>query len=258
MRYTSAIAILLLLWSCQSEAPGEQPTAPEPLHPEKRAERVIEQALKAHGSALVDSAAIEFDFRKFQFRVKRQGGKYVYTRTFRDSSGAVVRDRLSNDGLIRSVEGQTATLSPEDSAAYASSVNSVVYFALLPYFLQDEAVQATYLDTARINGEPYHKLKVTFRQAGGGEDYQDEYVYWFHRGRYTMDYLAYNYQADGGGARFREAYNIRQVDGLRIADYRNFKPTTDSREVAVFDSLFQAGQMEQVSLIKTENVSLSR
>ena len=29
-------------------------------------------------------------------------------------------------------------------------------------------------------------------------------------------------------------------------------------EVAVFDSLFEAGQMEQVSLIETENLTLSR
>jgi hypothetical protein len=73
-----------------------------------------------------------------------------------------------------------------------------------------------------------------------------------------MDYLAYNYQVNGGGARFREAYNIRTVEGLRVADYRNYKPVPHSMEVAVFDSLFEAGQMEQVSLIETENLTLSR
>jgi hypothetical protein len=226
--------------------------------PEKSAASIIQSALEAHGSAYLDSSQVQFRFRKHAYEAERQGGRYVYTRTLVAENGDTIRDQLTNEALRRSINGEPVELSSKDSAAYAGSVNSVVYFALLPYSLQDPAVQTEYLGQTKVKGEPYDKIKVTFKQAGGGTDYEDEYVYWFHHDRHTMDYLAYNYQVNGGGARFREAYNIREVNGVRFADYRNYKPVPDTRAVVTFDSLFEAGALEQVSLIETENVSSSR
>lgn len=257
MKNISTLLLLALLWSCTSDVPSEAAEVNSP-EPEKPAQSILQKALQAHGSALLDSSRVQFRFRKYDYEAERQGGQYRYTRTFTTEAGDSIRDILSNEGLSREINGEPAALSSKDSAAYAGSVNSVVYFAFLPYFLQDPAVQATYLGEASINGEPYHKIKVTFRQEGGGTDYEDEYVYWFHRSRHTMDYLAYNYHVNGGGARFREAYNIRDIDGLRIADYRNYKPAGDNRAVATFDSLFEAGALEQVSLIETEQLQLKR
>jgi len=163
---------------------------------------------------------------------------------------------LNNKGLFREINGQKVSLSPKDSSAYSNSVNSVLYFALLPYFLNDPAVNATYLGEADIKGEPYHEIMVTFSKEGGGKDHEDEFVYWIHQERHTMDYLAYNYLTDGGGARFREAYNTRTVEGIRFADYINYKPEGDSRDVATFDSLFEAGKLEELSRIDSENVQV--
>ena len=219
---------------------------------------LINQSRTAHGSSLVDSSTIAFDFRGRHYVSQRSGGRFQYERQWTDTSSTVYRDVLTNDGLFREINGERVPLSAKDSAAYAGSVNSVLYFALLPYYLNDPAVTTEYVGTSTIKGEPYEKVRVTFRAEGGGADYQDEYIYWFHRDMHTVDYLAYNYQVDGGGARFREAYNIRTIEGLRFADYRNYKPVPHSMEVAVFDSLFEAGQMEQVSLIETENPTLSR
>ena len=219
---------------------------------------LINQARTAHGSSVVDSSTIAFDFRGRRYVSQRSGGRYQYERQWTDTTGTHYRDVLTNDGLYREVNGERVPLSAKDSAAYTGSVNSVLYFALLPYYLNDPAVQAKYLGASVIKGEPYEKLKVTFRAEGGGADHEDEYIYWFHRDRHTMDYLAYNYQVNGGGARFREAYNVRTVGGLRIADYRNYKPVPHTMEVAAFDSLFEAGRMEQLSLIETENVTLDR
>lgn len=219
---------------------------------------IIDQARIAHGSSVVDSSTIGFDFRGRHYVSQRSGGRFQYERQWTDTTGMAYRDVLTNEGLYRKINGERVPLSAKDSAAYTGSVNSVLYFALLPYYLNDPAVQTQYLGTATLKGEPYQKLKVTFRANGGGADYEDEYIYWFHKDAHTMDYLAYNYQVNGGGARFREAYNVRTVEGLRIADYRNYKPVPHSMEVAVFDSLFEAGQMEQLSLIETENVTIDR
>lgn len=251
-----------LIWLCFFLFLGIAGCSPTPNQPDTNDApnpvTLINHARTAHGSSVVDSSTIAFDFRGRHYVSQRSGGRFQYERQWADTTGTAYRDVLTNDGLYREINGERVPLSAKDSTAYAGSVNSVLYFALLPYALNDPAVQTEYLGTATLKNEPYHKIKVTFRAEGGGEDYQDEYIYWFHRDRHTMDYLAYNYQVNGGGARFREAYNIRTVEGLRVADYRNYKPVPHSMEVAVFDSLFEAGQMEQVSLIETENLTLSR
>ena len=69
-----------------------------------------------------------------------------------------------------------------------------------------------------------------------------------------MDYLAYNYLTDGGGARFREAYNVRQIKGVRFADYINYEPEPETREVERFDSLYNEGKLKELSRIDTEDV----
>lgn len=88
---------------------------------------------------------------------------------------------------------------------YYNSVNSVHYFAYLPQGLNDKAVQKELLGEVVLKGEPYYKVRVTFAQEGGGNDYEDVFIYWFHKQKFTMDYLAYEFHVDGGGMRFREA-----------------------------------------------------
>lgn len=217
---------------------------------------VIMQAISRHGGDQIDHSRIAFDFRDRHYISERNGGLFTYERNWQDSTGKQYRDVLTNTTLYREIDGQRVDLNAKDSSAYANSTNSVLYFALLPYNLQDAAVQKKYLGKSTIKGQEYYKVKVTFGQEGGGKDHEDEYIYWFHAQDFTMDYLAYNYLVDGGGARFREAYNIREIEGIRFADYINYQPEPDSREVGVFDSIFVAGGMTELSRIETENIEV--
>ena len=248
---------LLALSSCgtenkqQANTRQEQPaaTATDP-----QAQQIVDAAIEKHGGSKYEDCRVKFDFRGRHYIATRQGAKFQYERIFTDTAGAEVRDVLTHDGFYREVNGQRAELSEKEKSAYSNSVNSVIYFALLPYFLNDAAAIKQYAGEAVIKGKPYHKVKVTFRQEGGGKDFEDEYMYWFHKQDHTMDYLAYNFLVDGGGARFREAYGIRTSNGILFADYRNFKPKDDNRNVAEFDKLFGNGELEQVSLIELEHL----
>lgn len=251
MKYLLPLFSLLSLFSC-NQRENEDPGVPS------KAQEVVDRAIEVQGGDRIDHSWIDFDFRGRHYRALRDEGLYTYERIFTDTtSGDTIRDVLTNSGFMRMVDWEEVELSDKDSAAYASSVNSVIYFALLPYFLNDEAVQKTYLGEAEIKGEPYHKIKVTFREEGGGKDFQDEYVYWFHRDAYTLDYLAYNYEVGGGGARFREAYNPRTVGGIRFVDYINYKPVEPTMEVEIFDRLFEQGEMRELSRIDTENIEVA-
>jgi hypothetical protein len=48
-----------------------------------------------------------------------------------------------------------------------------------------------------------------FGQDGGGKDFDDEFHYWINKQTHKIDYLAYNYQNDDGGVRFRICFNTR-------------------------------------------------
>jgi len=244
-KFNSLLYLLFLLIatvSCQSK---RQPDA----------QQIVDDAIAAHGGAKYDRGVVSFVLRDRQYRALRDGGAFVYSRTFTDSTGQRVHDVLRNSGFTRTVNGVAEELPEEKQKAYAASVNSVIYFALLPYFLNDAAVQKTYLGNATIKGEPYHKVKVTFAQEGGGDSYEDVYIYWLHQQRHTMDYLAYSFKEDGGGTRFRQAINPRTVNGIRFQDYVNYTSKEDL-PLENYDRAFEAGKLEKVSDIVLEEVEV--
>jgi Family of unknown function (DUF6503) len=107
-----------------------------------------------------------------------------------------------------------------------------------------------------IKGEPYFKIGVKFAKEGGGQDFEDEFVYWIHKENYTMDYVGYSYTTDGGGIRFREAYNAREVNGIRFVDYNNYKPSLLEADLTDLDELFEKGELILLSKIETESVGV--
>ena len=121
----------------------------------------------------------------------------------------------------------------KDSIAnvYANSVNSVHYFANLPYGLNDPAVNKEFLGEVAIKDKEYYKIKVTFDQKGGGKDYEDIYLYWFNKETFKPDYLAYKFYVDGGGIRFRVAYNERYLGGIRFVDYENYEASREETSI---------------------------
>ncbi|MEL6926477.1 MAG: DUF6503 family protein, partial [Bacteroidota bacterium] len=216
--------------------------------------KIVAKAMEVHGSKVVDHARIQFNFRDKQYIATREGGQYQYERLFTDKGKRKIHDVLTNDGFRRTIDGVEADLPDERVSAFSNSVNSVIYFALLPYNLKDPAVQMKYLGEEVIDNRPYHKIKVGFQQEGGGKDFEDEFVYWIQQDTYTMDYLAYNYRTDGGGARFRSAYNVRQLKGVRFADYINYRPLDEKNmDVAQFGQLFQKRQLKELSRIELKN-----
>lgn len=254
LRYGLALLCGTFLFLHCAEAP--EPTSTPDTEPvvSDSAAWLIERAIDAQGIDRLADRTVAFRFRDLDYTATFDEGRFIYTRTQQTEAGDQLVDSLNNQGLVRYRNGQRETLSAKDSSAYANSVNSVIYFALLPRFLRDPAVVSDYLGQTRIGNQAYHKLQVSFRPEGGGKDYEDEFVYWFDATDFELDYLAYNYLTDGGGARFRSAYNVRRIDSIRFADYVNWAPPNDRRDVQQFDSLYAAGLLDTLSLIETEGV----
>ena len=221
-------------------------------------QRVIDRAIQAHGMENFGNGSASFTFRDRHYEIERSNGTYAYTRSFTDSLGRHTVDVLRNEGLQRFRGDSLIELSSKDSAAYASSVNSVQYFFSLPYGLNDPAVNASLLDSVHIEGAWYDRVRVTFDQAGGGTDFEDVYHYFFQRGSGELDYLAYTFEADGGGIRFRKAVNQQRLNGVLVQDYINYGLDGDDRDIDSIAARFGRGELPELSLIENRDVEVSQ
>lgn len=244
------LAPLLILVSSGCHAPDPSPSGAA----------VIDSARAAHGASVLEDAVVTFDFRGDDYRLRQEGGQFHYRRAYTDSLGRSVIEGLTNEDLYRVVDGDTVSLSASERDDVKTTVNSVIYFALLPEPLGDSAVQPTYSGRDTIDGVPYHRVKVTFRQEGGGEDWQDVFMYWFRTDTYAMDYLAYAFGLgpdEDPGSRFREAYNVRRILGVRVADYRNYTVDTLSADrLEQYPDLWARGAGRLVSRIELDSVQV--
>lgn len=243
MRIIYILFILVTLTSCKKEIPLS-------------AQDIVDKTIEVSGGDKYLNAEIDFDFRDKHYRSVREGGKFQYERQFQDSIG-IIKDVLNNDGFQRFVN-DTLTKIPDSMAVkYTSSVNSVHYFALLPYGLNDAAVNKSSLGEVAIKDKLYYKIKVTFSQEGGGEDYEDVFIYWIEAETFKANYIAYSYiEDDGVGIRFREAYNERFINGLRFVDYNNYKSEDATMDLLGLDKAFESGSLKLLSKIELENIEV--
>jgi hypothetical protein len=244
MHILKIFSFLLILISCKQE---EKPLT---------AQQIIDKTIENAGGKKYESATINFTFRDIKYSSKRNKGFFEYSRTYTDSIGEV-NDVLNNDEFKRFINAQKIDLPDSTATKYANSVNSVHYFVQLPYGLNDPAVKKELLGEAEIIDKKYYEVKVTFAQDGGGTDHEDEYMYWIAKDNFTVDYFAYKFYTGEGGIRFRKAYNPRMVNGIRFVDYENYKlEPWQSVDLKTVDELFNAGKLELLSKIKTEDISV--
>jgi hypothetical protein len=249
----SLTSLLVLVVGCQSSQDGTNRSP--------SAEAVIDSAVAAHGGEVLDRAVVSFTFRGDRYRIRQDEGEFHYRRTYTDSLDRTVRDGLTNEGMYRVVEGDTVSLTDEERSSLHTTVNSVSYFALLPEPLEEPAVQPDYSGRDTIDGTPYHRIRVTFQQEGGGEDWEDIFMYWFRTDTYAMDYLSYAFglapDETDTGTRFREAYNVRRINGVRVADYMNYTSDTLSyNQMAQYPTLWAQDALELVSRVEIDSVEV--
>lgn len=216
------------------------------------AEDIIDKTIIYSGSNKIINSKIKFDFRDKSYSAIRKNGKFTLTRSF-DS----IRDVLTNNGFTRYVNDKALELPKAESLKYENAVNSVHYFSVLPYGLHDAAVKKRLLTPSTVNNKEYHKIEITFTEEGGGEDFEDVFIYWIGKEDYLIDYLAYSYRTNGGGMRFRVLKEQCVKGGVRFVDYYNYKPLDKTIKLIDIDKAYENGQLKKVSEIVLKNIKVS-
>lgn len=224
---------------------------------QESAQEIIDKTIEISGGQGYENYTMEFDFRDNHYVSKRYNGVFVYSR-IGNKEGDEVKITYGNmEPFSLTVNGEQKDIPQNRAFIIQNSINSVNYFALLPYGLNDKAVFKTYKGSKTIKGLDYHVIEVKFSEDGGGKDFEDVYVYWINKNTNKVDYLAYSYVVNGGGLRFREAYNERYVEGIRFVDYNNYKPNDAVVGLTELPNLFETGQLKLLSKIELEHITVN-
>ncbi len=236
--------ILLLTYACKEKSKA-------PL----TAQEIVDKSIEVSGGKQYENHSTSFEFRDRKYISENDNGRKVLKRIFQVDSVTITDIKTGNE-FRRFMNDSLVTVSDSMAIKYANSVNSVHYFARLPYGLNDAAVNKELLGKEAIEGKEYYKIKVTFDQKGGGDDYDDVYVYWVDMENFKPNYLAYSFHVDGGGQRFRKAYNERYVNGIRFVDYENYKPIDEQGDILQIGALYNKNELELLSKIELTNIKV--
>jgi len=239
--------LFLVLVGCSANQQKENKSEPR--------KGIIDQAIDFHFEDKYPN--FSFVFRDRSYSIDYSPESFEYTSTYNDSLGAH-RRVLNNSGYSEYLDGAQVKLSKKDSLSHSESVNSVSYFNLLPLVLKEPAVQAEELGLEEIKDKTYQKIQVTFAQEGGGADFQDVYYYWFDTLDYSLDYLAYSFEVNGGGTRFREAQNFRKVNGIGVQDYLNYKGPASTDSLKYISDLYKNNKLPLLSEIRVSGIKVNR
>ena len=220
------------------------------------AQEIVDKSIEVSGGDRYVKNEISFDFRTAKYTATPLGNQKILKRRMLTDTTEIL-DVKSPDKFQRFVNDSLVVLSDSVARVYANAVNSVHYFAYLPFGLNDRAVQKRHLGMVTIGAYDYYKIEVTFNEIGGGDDFDDTYIYWFNAETFKPDYLAYEFHVDGGGQRFRAAFNESAVGGIRFVDYKNYKNTNLEIPIYGIDSLYLNDNLELLSKIKLENIKVT-
>lgn len=256
MKKLWVMSLVLLLASCSEEITKEETPTKLNKALDAGVTEVVTKMQEAHGVKNIDGKEITFSFRDKVYSRYSFNNQYGYSRYGLNEEGKMVIDSWRGDDFKRTINNVEVQITDKEENAYKNSINSVFYFALLPLSLSDPAVNIQLLGDVKVIGKMYTKIKVTFNEDGGGEDFKDVFIYWMNKETNTMDFLAYEYFTEGGGIRFRESFNPRNIGGFLFQDYNNFKPSPGI-ELIDMDKAFEMGELEQVSEIVLEDIKVN-
>lgn len=251
------LLVVITMASCKNENSNDlKKSTVETAQKVLTANDIIDKSIEVSGGERFKRSSLKFEFRDVYYQALRKNHEFLLVRVNVKDNDSIF-DMLSNVGFERYDNEAFVELEDSISKKLSASVNSVHYFSVLPYGLNDDAVKKTLLESEQIKDKDYHKIQVTFSEEGGGEDHDDVFVYWVNKETFKADYLAYSYKEKNGlGMRFREAYNERYIKGLRFVDYDNYKSEDPNISVEDLGKSFSKNELKLLSKIELKNVEV--
>ena len=227
----------------------------KPLENNLSAQEIIDASIRVSGVDKIANATLSFNFRDTFYVASRNNGRFELNRFFIKNNDTI-NDVLSNSGFKRIKNSKPLQIPDAMAIKFSESVNSVHYFSILPYGLNDKAVQKKLLGETKIRGDNYYKIQITFSKENGGVDFDDIFIYWIRKGDFKIGYIAYLFHTNGGGMRFREVRKEHIIAGISFVDYDNYKPKNSNIKLENLDKIFEKGELEKISEINLKDIKI--
>lgn len=238
--YSLFLLLSLIVFSCGNPDPN----------------KIVNDAVLNSGWNNFKNNDIEFDFRGTHYKILHQNSRFIYEKIYVDTTQGIIREGMTNDSTYKELNGLSILLDEPHEKKIRNSINQIVYFNLLPYKLNDAAVNKSFVGEANLSGKEYFKIKVTFNESGGGKDYKDWFIYWFEKETKSMDYFAYYYHVNGASSRFRTLKKKHVVNGFTFYDWENFTSDEIGENIEDYDKLYSDGKLKKVSDIELKNIEV--
>jgi hypothetical protein len=219
------------------------------------AHEIIDTSINVSGVDKIANSILTFKFRDKNYFAVRNNGMFELSRVFTKNNDTI-NDILSNSGFKRIKNSKPLKIQDSMAIKFSESVNSVHYFSILPYGLNDKAVQKKLLGETKIRGDNYYKIQITFSKENGGVDFDDIFIYWIRKGDFKIGYIAYLFHTNGGGMRFREVRKEHIIAGISFVDYDNYKPKNSNIKLENLDKIFEKGELEKISEINLKDIKI--
>lgn len=188
----------------------------------------------------------------YRVRVRTDGGLYEHevSGPYRGRTRTV---RADNESVSVRRDGEPLAVLPEARQALRDWAMARIYFAFLPYRLEDPGVVRQDLGLEEWDGRPLRRVGVGFA-AGSSTDAEDEYVYWFDPETARLEQFAYSFTGRPGGLRFRRLGNYRRVGGILFFDQTNLGVEGPDLRVGQITPEFVRERMRVVSEIELRDI----
>jgi len=225
---------------------------------------IVDRSIEHHGGARYEASRIELELCSangcFAIETRTEGGLFEHVVTGEDG----MRVRATNDTVERWEGGRQVPVPPGEEARRRRFVSARVYFAFLPYRLNDPGVWKLDHGIVDWEGRPLHKVAVSFgsRAAGGDQGSEtgqtsDEYMYWFDPETGEIVYFAYDFVGEPSGVRFRRAINLRRIGGILFFDQENLGLDGEGLDVTQIDPRFVAERLPRISVVELRDIRVT-
>jgi hypothetical protein len=219
---------------------------------------IVARAIEHHGGEVYarSETSLELCSRSgcYSMRVRTDGGIYRHevSGPFRGRRRTVVAD---NETVSVSLDGERLPVTEGSGQALRDWATARIYFAFLPYRLDDPSVVQQDLGLETWHGRRLHKVKVSF-VAGSSTDASDEYLYWFDPVTARLEQFAYSFEGSPGGLRYRRLSNYRRVGGILFFDQSNLGVEGAGLSVDQITPEFVEERMRAVSEVRLRNLEV--
>ena len=221
---------------------------------------VVRRSIAHHGGELYDSSAVTMTMCSgsgcYELAVESRGGVYRHRVAGPVSAGHRAVE-ATNDTVRHWRDGVEVEIADATEAQRLRDwATARLYFAFLPYRLDDPSAMQRDLGLERWGERELRKVKVTFRP-GTSSDAQDEFLYWFDAETGRLEQFAYSFAGRPGGLRFRRLDNYQRVGGLLFFDQENLGVEGDGLSVDQIDPAFVTQRMRPISRIHLDHITVT-